>query len=151
MKKNFGKYRFTYICAIQPERDKKGKIRQFTPQCLYMNRRRLPLHKYGKGPFCRFRIPKDFPIEGVYTLIVNGIVKYIGECINLSSRFNMGYGQISPRNCYYGGQHTNCRVNHLILETTKRSKSVGLWFFKTPKRKNIESELIADFHPFWNR
>jgi hypothetical protein len=32
----------------------------------------------------------------------------------LSARFNAGYGNISPKNCFKGGQETNCRVNNLV-------------------------------------
>ena len=32
-------------------------------------------------------------------------------------RYNNGYGRISPRNCFQGGQSTNCRVNNLIFPT----------------------------------
>jgi hypothetical protein len=33
--------------------------------------------------------------------------EYVGECRDLVKRFNSGYGQISPRNCFVGGRRTN--------------------------------------------
>ena len=148
--KNFGGYPFSYICAIQSEHNETGKILRFNPQSGYMNTRGLSLNRYGAGPFCRFRIPRDVPLEGVYVLLMNGSVQYAGECINLSSRFNSGYGQISPRTCYYRGQSTNCKINHLILRSTEHGKQVELWFFSTDNRKVVQSEIITKFKPPWN-
>ncbi len=148
--KNFGKYLFKYICDLHPDRDQMGKIHQFMPQSRYRNAHVLLLHRYGRGPFCRFRISRGLSFEGVYLLLVNESVQYVGECINLSSRFNIGYGQISPRNCFDGGQSTNCKINHLILETSERNNQIELWFFQTPDREAVESELIAEFKPPWN-
>ena len=31
-------------------------------------------------------------IAGVYLIKVNDEIKYLGECMNLSTRFNSGYG-----------------------------------------------------------
>lgn len=127
-------YSFRYISTIRPEHDGKGMIRTFMPQPRYKNLEGLPLHKHGSGPFCHFSI------EGCPS----------SEGINLSSRFNVGYGRISPRNCYLKGQATNCKINHLILETAKRGDEVEVWFFLTMTRKSMESELKAALNPPWN-
>lgn len=74
----------------------------------------------------------------------------MGECLDLSSRFNMGYGQISPRNCFVGGQSTNCKINRHVLESIESGKRVELWFFPTQNREAVESELISEFNPLWN-
>lgn len=147
---DFGRYVFGYISAIRPERDGSGNVCEFLPQARYGKARIVPLHKHGRGPFCRFRIPPHFRVEGVYVLCIDGAVHYVGECVNLSSRFNMGYGQISPRNCYDHGQPTNCKINHFILEATRRGNEVDLWFLQTRNRKLVESELITRFKPPWN-
>lgn len=148
--RSFGHYPFRYVCSIQPERDAAGHIRQYMPQSQYKNLESLPLHKHGRGPFCRFRIPRAFSEEGVYILVVDELPHYIGECVNLSSRFNMGYGQISPRNCYERGQPTNCKINHFVLQNTNRGSQIALWFHQTSSRKVIEDELIGRLKPFWN-
>jgi len=82
---------------------------------------------------------------------VNNDVRYVGECQNLSARFNMGYGQISPRNCYEGGQRTNCRVNQLILKAVRTGYHVELLFHETSDRQAVEGELIAELAPLWNK
>jgi hypothetical protein len=63
----------------------------------------------------------------------------------------MGYGNISPRNCYVGGQPTNCRINSLILEMYKRGSQIELLFYETRDRFNIERTLINELNPEWNR
>jgi hypothetical protein len=63
----------------------------------------------------------------------------------------MGYGNISPRNCFKGGQETNCRINNLIYETAKEGVSISLWFLNTQDHKSVEGELLMDKGPDWNR
>jgi hypothetical protein len=151
MVQQFGPYNFSHISAIQPVMDELGVICSFRPQVEYLKRPELSLHEHGGGTFCRFRIPNHLRHEGVYALTVGGEVQYIGECINLSSRYNAGYGQISPRNCYQGGQSTNCRINALIFQAALNGRNVELWFYQTNHRKPIEAELIRLLRPQWNR
>jgi hypothetical protein len=107
---------FKFICEIKPLINDRGQIMEYYPSTKYNNRANKKLNKYGKGPFCRFRIPNIINSEGVYIIKVNNDILYVGECENLSHRFNLGYGQISPRNCFVGGQSTNCKINSYILQ-----------------------------------
>jgi hypothetical protein len=66
-------------------------------------------------------------------------------------RYNNGYGRISPRNCFQGGQSANCRVNNLILDAAKNGHRIELWFTKSSDRKTLEERLIARIRPHWNR
>jgi hypothetical protein len=149
--KDFGRYSFVRVCSIEPDRNPAGEIQQYMPQARYEKRNVVPLNAYGEGPFCGFRIPNNLRHEGVYVLTVDGAPRYVGECVNLSSRYNTGYGNISPKNCYEGGQPTNCRVNTLVYEAAKEDTLIELWFLETPKRKAIEDELIQRLNPAWNR
>jgi len=124
---DIGKYSFHLITAIDPEREANGSIREFMPQVRYENVNKLPLNKYGNGPYCKFKIPRNINVSGVYALTVEDTVKYIGECEKLSQRYNMGYGNISPRNCFVGGQQTNCRINNLILIEARNKRKLSLW------------------------
>ena len=90
-------------------------------------------------------------MSGVYALIVSGKVHYIGECEDLSRRYNAGYGNISPRMCFNGGQDTNCRVNNLIYVAASEGNEIELWFHSTPSFKAAELELLAIEHRLWNR
>jgi len=146
-----GRYDFEMVCSIQPETNPDGSIKEFMPQSRYRNDIKVPLNHYGKGPFCKFKIPNGCNNCGVYAIVVEGHAKYIGECVNLSSRYNMGYGIISPRNCFVGGQETNCRINNLILLASKNGTQLSLWFLPTKEYKAIEQELRDLEKPEWNR
>ncbi|MBW2078976.1 MAG: GIY-YIG nuclease family protein [Deltaproteobacteria bacterium] len=146
-----GKYVFHKICDIRPEQDSLGRVLELFPQGRYNNKGNLPLNKYGAGPFCKFKIPNNYNVPGVYALVVDRSTKYIGECENLSYRYNMGYGNISPRNCYAGGQETNCRTNNLILKAAKSGAMISLWFLETEDYKAIEANLRSSENPEWNR
>ena len=146
-----GEYQFKYICAIEPERNSDGSAKQYMPQPKYKNKNKLPLNKYGKGPFCKFRIPDNHMVSGVYAIAVENKVKYIGECLNLSLRYNMGYGLISPRNCFKGGQETNCRLNNLIYKAANAGHKISLWFLQTEEYKAVENKLRVSVAPKWNR
>ena len=142
---------FEYVCDVEPSRDSDGLVRQFMPQDRYRNVRRLPLNKYGHGPFCKFQIPNRFQCSGVYVLAIDANVLYIGECVNLSRRFNAGYGNISPKNCFKGGQETNCRLNNLIYTSAQTGNHISLWLFKTTEYKSVESTLRRSLNAGWNR
>jgi hypothetical protein len=63
----------------------------------------------------------------------------------------MGYGNISPRNCFKGGQETNCRLNNLIYFAVSEGRDVNLWFHQTANFKSAELELRAMKAWPWNR
>ncbi len=152
MRKRFGGVVFESLEAINPERNN-GKVKTYTPQVRYRNARGLRRHQYGRGRFCRFRIRFKAGLSGVYIVTVEKEVKYVGECQDLFSRFNSGYGNISPRNCFVGGQLTNCRINKAILFTVLSGGSAYLWFHRAKKdeRKMTEKKLISLLNPEWNQ
>ncbi|MCP3867758.1 MAG: GIY-YIG nuclease family protein [Gammaproteobacteria bacterium] len=142
---------FQFICVIEPVRNSQGSLEKFWPHQRYENVHGLSLNKYGAGPFCRFDVPNARLEEGVYAVTLDGGVVYIGESKNLSSRWgSAGYGAIQPRNCFEGGQSTNCKVNNLILQSVESGKVVELWFLAIRDRKGVEANLIRLFHPDWN-
>jgi len=97
---------------------------------------RFICHNCGSGPFCRFRIPSNLPLEGVYALLIGESVRYVGECIHLSKRFNMGYGQISPRNCFVGGQPQIARLTGTSWKRPSAGSSLdsGSWRLRIAKQ-----------------
>ncbi len=147
----FGGYEFEYVCDIKPLRGADGSLTRFMPQGRYRNARNLPVNRYGIGPFCKFRIPNQFQMSGVYVLTVDGAPQYVGECANLSARFNAGYGNISPKNCFRGGQETNCRLNNLLYAAALAMQQIALCFFQTADYKSVEAGLRSTLSSVWNR
>jgi hypothetical protein len=151
-----GDYIFTHVCRFEPELDEGRTVRAFFPHLASTNPN-LKLHQYGSGPFCKFSIPSKYSDAGVYVLTVassvgkKGTIRYIGECRNLAKRYNAGYGNISPRNCFVGGQRTNCRINNFVYEVLAVGQFVDLWFLQTEDYKAVEAELISGLQPSWNR
>lgn len=143
-------YVFALVCDLVPA-GAGGAIQAFSPQSRYQNSSNLKLNKYGAGPFCKFKIPSRHTGAGVYVITIDGTPVYVGECENLASRYNMGYGNISPRNCYQGGQETNCRINNLIYGSVEKGASARLWFLSTPDFKSVESQLRGKLRLPWNR
>jgi len=142
---------FVKVDKIELERDSEGNIIEYFPQSRYKNIKNLKLHKYGEGPFCKFQISNSWMWKsGVYIFLVDNDPKYVGECINLASRINMGYGNISPRNCYEGGQRTNCKINHLVLKAIKNKSTVTLLFHETESGSQVEKYLLKELEPEWN-
>jgi len=144
-------FTFVRVSNIQPELDDTGRLKSYTPHSRYSNLAALPLHEYGAGPFCRFSISSEWKgKEGVYIFLVNDIVKYVGECVDLAARITTGYGNISPRNCFKDGQPTNCRINNLVLESVKQGYRITLIFHETKERLNVEAKLLRELRPEWN-
>lgn len=141
---------FAFMVPLIPESNVQRAIQELYPQERYAKRDAILLHKHGHGAFCRFRVSVPRGLVGVYALVVNGRICYIGECEDLGKRFNMGYGNISPRNCYVGGQVTNCKINRRVLEVSKSGRSVNLYFHPTSSRRQVEKQLITQFSPPWN-
>ncbi|MBI3009643.1 MAG: GIY-YIG nuclease family protein [Candidatus Omnitrophica bacterium] len=143
------KYDFAKACRLQLSRGGRGTIAAYRPQKRYRNLSHIPLHKYGRGNFCKFGIPAAWKQkEGVYLIVLNGEVKYVGECVDLHQRF-YDYGTISPRKCFEGGQPTNCKINKLILRNA--GEAVDVLFCLLPEgRKEAEKKLIEFLKPPWN-
>jgi len=125
-------------------------LKQLRPHLKYQNKNRYKLHSYGQGPFCKFLIPSGHTAPGVYILTIGSRIMYIGECVDLSNRFNYGYGQIAPRACFNGGQLTNCKINRHVLNLNKKGSRICLWFHKTRKHKALEHQLLEKKQPPWN-
>ena len=147
---------FSYVGPVRPERDGCGEVIAELPQSRFRNQGNLPLSKYGGGPFCRFGLPRGWQQSGVYVLANGYDPLYVGECQDLQRRWGpMGYGHISPRACFKGGQDTNCRINNLIYKGAKTGTRFDLWFRSIEgdkhDRRLVESQLMVVLRPSWNK
>jgi hypothetical protein len=142
-------YEFRYLQQLMPECDVSGHIVKYYPQNAYDNKKNLPLSCHGNGAFCRFSIKAD-DWPGVYLWVVDNRIVYIGETESLHRRFNMGYGRISPRNCYVRGRSTNCKMNKVVLSLYGQGKTVSLYFYNTMDYKRVELDLRERISTLYN-
>ena len=144
-------FRFVWTARVEPERDTRGEPLEFMPQGRYAKAATACLHPHGGGPFCRFKLLGLPAASCVYAVTVEDDLPYVGIAENLAARWGLGqYGSIQPRNCYVGGQSTNCRINNLVLVEARRRSRIELWRHETPEGKEIEGVLIRRLHPLWN-
>ena len=131
--------------------DSNGQIKEEAPQDRYHKADRYGLHQYGAGKFCKFTLRGLPTTSGVYVLCVNQIPQYVGRAVHLQKRFSAGYGNISPKNCYEGGQPTNCRINQLILRSALAGHPIELFVLACDDFVALEKMLILHLKPDWNR
>lgn len=145
-------YEFVPIQELEPKKNLLGKIKTYNPKDNYSKKDTTPLNKYGKGPFCKFSIDSNlfWGVSGVYALFDDQELLYIGLTQNFAQRFNQGYGIIAPKNCYIGGQSTNCKINAMVLRKYLDGGHIYLYFHGTSDYKRVEAELITEFSPMYN-
>ncbi len=144
-------FEFVHAAAIEPERGPDGALLEFMPQSRYAHADTTRLNRYGEGPFCRFEVRGLPPTSGVYGITVEDRPAYVGIAVDLDRRWGpTGYANISPVNCFVGGQSTNCKVNHYILLAAHEGRRVDLWIHEDPDPAPIEARLIRRLNPPWN-
>lgn len=144
-----GGYEFQYLQDLLPDTDEHGNLVKYYPQDGYKNEKNLPLLSVGSGAFCRFSVDAgNWP--GVYLWVVGDRIIYIGETVDLKRRFNTGYGYISARNCFVGGQSTNCKMNKLVLKLYEQGDMVSLYFHNTTDYKRVELDLLMQIKTPYN-
>lgn len=141
-------YEFIYAQSLIPELENKNPVLYY-PEKNYDNLKNLPLLYHGRGPFCRFSVNLP-PVSGVYLWVLRQEIVYIGEAVDLRRRFNMGYGNISPRNCYLGGQSTNCKMNKVVLKAFQAGTPVDLFYLPTSEYKQVELQLLRSIRTKYN-
>ena len=111
-----GGYEFVHGSVIDVRRAEDGAPVVDYPSVRYDNAMNLKLNKYGAGPFVFLRLSPLPTAQGVYAVVADGEgVAYVGQASDtIRTRWQMGYATIQPRNCFQGGQSTNCRLNNLI-------------------------------------
>jgi len=134
---------FKFVQDLSPKRDNEGKIIQDMPQSRYNKSATCKLNAHGQGPYCKFSIDSRWMgYSGVYGLFSKNNLLYLGRCVDLSERFNKGYGTISPRNCFVGGQSTNCKINMMVLAQSLKGDRVSLYFYETNDHECIERTIL---------
>lgn len=146
-----GNYEFDYIETIEiKEKITKEKPEHPAERYKKKNKKNLPLLDEGYLDFCKFKLKNAKDLCGVYAWVINNEVVYIGEAMNVKKRFNTGYGVISPRNCYKGGQKTNCKMNNVVYKTYAEGNQIDIYFYETKDYKAIEKELLKSITTLYN-
>ena len=142
---------FVCVARIQPETGEDGTPWTDMPQKRYAKAAQKRLNRHGAGPFCRFDVSGLPDASGIYAVTLNRRPVYVGIGKSLKQRWGpQGYGRISPRNCYVGGQSTNCKVNHAILQGVQHKQAVDLWIHEMEEPRTLERQLIRELDPPWN-
>ena len=144
---------FEFVDSVSVEQNEAGVVDIKMPQSRYEKSDEYPVHQYGWGPFCTFSVDtlEYAQSGGVYVFAADYEIKYVGETVDIHNRIQSGYKNISPKNCFKGGQQTNCRINHLVLETVRNGGQVSFWVEETEDRKRRETELVEQCDPPWNK
>lgn len=148
-----GGLQFDHASSIDVVRNDDGSARLETPHARYANSNNLPLNPHGLGPFARLALQPLPSRPGIYAILEGSRrVLYIGRARDsLSTRWGpRGYAVIHPRNCFVGGQSTNCRVNALIVQAIVQGSGLALYVHVTPDSTELETQLIARLKPPWN-
>jgi hypothetical protein len=145
-------YEFTLAGPIEGERGEDRLVLTYTAYERFANPHGLPLNAYGQGPFVRLRVPPLPRAPGVYAVARGMEVLYIGRARDsLFSRWGRGgYSVIDPRNCYRGGQSTNCHINNLIGIELVAGRELQLYTHAVADPSSVESRLIRSIRPPWN-
>lgn len=145
-------FRFTAPVRITPEKTANDRVWAYMPQSRYAKAAVKPLNRHGGGPFCRFMASGLPSASGVYALTINGVPTYVGKADNLAQRWGtQGYGAISPANCFAGGQPTNCRINHEILNAARARRRIEVWIREERQPNRLETRLLRALRPRWNK
>lgn len=146
-------YEFAFASTLDLRRQPDGTPVLEYPHLRFNNIRNLKPNKHGAGPFVTITLTPQPPKEqGVYAVVVDETqVTYIGQAANtIRQRWQTGAAKISPRNCFQGGQSTNCHLNMLIHHSIIEGHRLELFVLLTPDFDLIETGLIAKLQPPWN-
>ncbi|CUJ88563.1 endonuclease II [Ruegeria denitrificans] len=101
--------------------------------------------------YCSFKVnaPKA---SGIYWILVNDVVVYIGRAKNLHNRLSVQYGTVSPRHPYKDGQLQKCRTNAKINSILSNGGQVSFRWKACVDYFEQEHALLKspETRPAWN-
>lgn len=127
----------TYAGRLFVEREADGSVLLHSPlEDMAAVEQRYPA--WALGPFGRiepeFALP-DRP--GVYALVSEGVVHYVGATASLESQFGQrhGLGHVSRRDCTNRRREEVCRLNRLITADAVGGRTVDLYVIALEPRR----------------
>ncbi|WP_298571844.1 hypothetical protein [uncultured Aliiroseovarius sp.] len=121
------------------------------PQDRFTNPKKYPLAREYDTHYCSFKV--DAPKRsGVYWILLDGAVVYIGRAKSLHNRLSIQYGTVSPRHPYKGGQLQKCRTNAKINKALGAGRSVVFRWEACEDYEDREKRMLEDpeMRPPWN-
>ena len=121
------------------------------PQDHFANPREHSLAQEHDTYYCSFKI--DAPKRsGVYWILLDGEVVYIGRAKCLHNRLSTQYGTVSPRHPFKGGQLQKCRTNAKINKALDAGSTVVFRWERCQDYKDREKRMLEDpdRRPPWN-
>jgi len=138
---------------LEAFRGSDGGVVLDSPHLRFANPRDIRLNPHGLGPFSRLIVPALPDQPGVYAISsADQVVLYVGRARDsLRRRWGRGgYAVIDPRNCFVGGQSTNCHINGLITAGLCQGEGYTLSFHTVDPPDDLERRLRSGLRPIWN-
>ena len=121
------------------------------PQDRFKNPKGYSLAPENDVFYCSFNVaaPKR---SGIYLILINGKIVYIGRAKCLHNRLSLQYGRVSPRHPYAGGQIQKCRTNAKINSAICKGEYVTVEWKVCSDYIEQEKLLLSEpsNRPLWN-
>jgi hypothetical protein len=119
----------TYSGRLFAERDAAGVLLDYSPLAgMAAVEQRYPA--WALGPFSRIEPEFAIPAQaGVFALVTDGVVRYVGHARNLEAAFGFrtGIGHISRRDAQRARGEERCRLNRLITVEARAGRTVDVY------------------------
>jgi hypothetical protein len=127
----------THAGRLIPQRDADGHLLEHSPLAgMAAVEQRYPA--WALGPFGIIEPERDLPDSpGVFALVEEGTVRYVGSSRDLARTFTgrTGVGSISRRDCQSPGGEERCRLNRLIITAARAGRVVDLYVLLVGSRR----------------
>ncbi len=119
----------TYAGRLFAEQDAAGVVQEYSPLAgMAAVEQRYPA--WALGPFSRIELEFAIPAQaGVFALVTDGVVRYVGHARNLEVMFGSraGIGYVSRRDAQHPRGEERCRLNRLITAEARAGRIVDVY------------------------
>jgi hypothetical protein len=152
----------TYAGRLFVERDASGVVLEHSPLAgMAAVEQRYPL--WALGPFGR--IEPEFAVPeapGVFALVTDGVVRYVGASRALDRTFGpkYGLGHISRKDAQKDRREERCRLNRLVTAEARAGRTVDVylvvmagrrWPMRAPESPaEVAAEIVAANRGDWH-